>query len=279
MLSSALVDKQISSFRDINNIVEAMKAYAGSALRKAEATVRNVRQCEIGLDDALEALVNHHPSLAADFIGSGRRILVAFGSSVGLCGAFNDKMAEHLALLLQEDDALLVTGKKLHAVAQSKEIAQLEFFESPASLAGIKQALQDSLDCLRRFYAREEYFSLMFVFTVVTDNQVEIVAEQVLPPDLKKTALRDKIARPLLLYEDPATVFSGILDEILATTLYRCYVESLHSENWYRFRAMEAASESLKQRIQELGSLQNYLRQEEVTEEMLEILGGGFFYR
>jgi len=43
-------------------------------------------------------------------------------------------------------------------------------------------------------------------------------------------------------------------------------------------RVLEGATENLKRRISELGSLRNYLRQEEITEEMLEILssGGGY---
>jgi F0F1-type ATP synthase gamma subunit len=188
-------------------------------------------------------------------------------------------MSEFLNVLIEDDDALLISGKKLHAFASSRQTAQIEFFESPSSLDGINESLQNCLDCIRRLYALDEYFYLLFVFTVVKDNRAEVVAEQVLPPDFDKTISINDAERPLLLYEAPAAVLGGILDELLATTLYRCYVESLHSENWYRFRAMEAASENLRQRMLELGSLQNYLRQEEVTEEMLEILGGGFFYR
>jgi F0F1-type ATP synthase gamma subunit len=70
-----------------------------------------------------------------------------------------------------------------------------------------------------------------------------------------------------------------VLEEFLSASLYRCYVESLRSETWFRLRTMEEASESLKKRIAELSSQQNYVRQEEITEEMLEILGGGMFFR
>ena len=40
-------------------------------------------------------------------------------------------------------------------------------------------------------------------------------------------------------------------------------------------RVLEGATESLKRRIAELGAQRNYLRQEEITEEMLEILSSG----
>jgi F0F1-type ATP synthase gamma subunit len=69
-----------------------------------------------------------------------------------------------------------------------------------------------------------------------------------------------------------------VLRELIAISLYRCFAESLRSENWYRMRVLEGATENLKRRINDLGSLRNYLRQEEITEEMLEILSSGGFY-
>ena len=41
---------------------------------------------------------------------------------------------------------------------------------------------------------------------------------------------------------------------------------------------MEGAAENIKRRISDLDSSQKYIRQEEITEEMLEILGSGMFY-
>jgi F0F1-type ATP synthase gamma subunit len=80
-------------------------------------------------------------------------------------------------------------------------------------------------------------------------------------------------------YLDAEVVFTRSLEELLYISLYRCYVESLRSENWYRLRSMEGASETVKKHIGELSSLQKYIRQEEITEEMLEILGSGMFYK
>jgi F0F1-type ATP synthase gamma subunit len=41
---------------------------------------------------------------------------------------------------------------------------------------------------------------------------------------------------------------------------------------------MEGASENIKRHITELDSLRKYLRQEEITGEILEILGSGGFF-
>jgi ATP synthase F1 gamma subunit len=278
MLSAAAVEQQAAGLREIDNIVAAMKAYAGSALRKAEETVHNVRKCETSIREAMAMIVAHHPSLSEDVAGEGKRILVAFGSSVGLCGAFNDKMAEALTSLATANDALFVIGRRLHLLAESRDLPCTGHFSAPVGLEGINGALRESLASIRALYTTEDYFSLTFVYTIVLQNRAEIVIEQVLPPE-RGSDFDRRAETPLMTYQKPEDVFSGILEEFLMTSLYRCYVESLRSENWFRLRTMEGASENLQQRIAELRSLQNYLRQEEVTEEMLEILGGGFFYR
>ena len=127
-------------------------------------------------------------------------------------------------------------------------------------------------------YKKEEYYNLTTIFTYIYENKAEISVEQILPPDINRVCAFKPAKMPALTYLEPEVIFNKILEEFLYVSLYRGYIESMRSENWYRLRSMEGASESLKRRISELGSLQKYVRQEEITEEMLEILGSGMFY-
>jgi F-type H+-transporting ATPase subunit gamma len=45
--------------------------------------------------------------------GGTKRLLVAFGSSQGLCGAYNEKLADALSTLMKGDDSLYVVGRRL----------------------------------------------------------------------------------------------------------------------------------------------------------------------
>jgi hypothetical protein len=58
-------------------------------------------------------------------------------------------------------------------------------------------------------------------------------------------------------------LLNGVMRELIAIGLFRCFAEPLRSESWHRMRVLEGATENLKRRISELGSLRNYLRQEE----------------
>ena len=278
MISSAALDKKIRSFHEVENIVGAMKAYAGVAVRKAEEIVRNIRACEGSALQALADIVAHYPHLSPGRGGDGKRILVAFGSSMGLCGMYNEKIMEAVSAVRIGDDALFVIGRRLHFLAESRNLVCSAHLEAPASVDGIKGALQESVSHISKLYSREEYYNLVFVFTTVAENRADVCVEQVLPPDLSGMVALLPVREPPMIYEDPETVFSGILEEFLSISLFRCYVESLRSENWYRLRTMEGATESLKRCVMELRNQYNYIRQEEITEEMLEILGGGMFF-
>jgi F-type H+-transporting ATPase subunit gamma len=279
MITSAALENNIRSFHEVENIVGAMKAYAGVAVRKAEEIVRNIRVCEESALQALGSIVAQCPQLSPGRDGDGRRIFVAFGSSMGLCGMYNENILEGVAAVCTGDDALCVVGRRLHLLAESRGMACATHLEAPSSVDGIKAALQESVARIREIYSREEYYTLILVFTTVEANRADIAVEQVLPPDFARAGAALPTGEPTLIYDEPENLFSGILEEFLSTSLFRCYVESLRSENWYRLRTMEGASENLKRRVQELRSLYNYVRQEEVTEEMLEILGGGMLFR
>jgi F0F1-type ATP synthase gamma subunit len=147
------------------------------------------------------------------------------------------------------------------------------------SISGILPALEKTIVQIVDIYRKKEFYNLSFIFTSIFENKAQIVTEQILPPDFDRmlTLGPDNIAP--FTYLDAGVIFTRSLEELLYISLYKCYVESLWSENWYRLRSMEGASETIKKQVEELSSLQKYIRQEEITEEMLEILGSGMFYK
>lgn len=279
MLSSMSVEKRIRGFKEIGDIVAAMKAYAAVAVRKADEVVGNMRRCEEVVARAMSDVAGGYAHPPPEPGPDSKRVLVAFGSSLGLCGVFNEKMARAVAAQYSDGDALIVIGRRLQfflGLALGKEPA--DYLEAPSSLDGIAAALRESVSRIQPIYAEERYYDIYAMFTTVSDNVADIVIKRVLPPDTLGVKAASPLVEQPLLYEGPDKVMAGILKEFLHLSLYRCYVESLKSENWYRYKAMEGATETLKRRTAELRSEYNYARQEEITEEMFEILGGGMFY-
>ena len=277
MLTSLEIGRRITAFREIEDIVGAMKAYAGIAIRKTGELVINLREYEKSISHAM-AIIAAHDREAAQKMGypsRGRRVLVACGSSQGLCGPFNERMADAVSGELQDGDALFVTGRKLRESLAARQIVPQYYAGSAASASGIQAALKEAVSRLIGIYGGREFYRLAFIFMSVSGKRPQVLTEQVLPPDLDKfmSALQPRKNPPLLNLEADR-VFEKLIENLIFATLYRSYAESLRSENWYRLQSMEGAAENLRKRIAGTEALQRYVRQEEITEEVLEVLQG-----
>jgi F-type H+-transporting ATPase subunit gamma len=277
--SSLDLEKIIKGFSAIDDIVGVMKAYAGVTMRKTEDLVQKVRIYEQNVLSAMADVSAHYPAAEPEKAAGGKRIVVVFGSSQGLCGAYNDHIADNVLGLTDASDTFFIVGKRLREALDTRGVACASYRDSVGSVNGIKAALQSTASDLWNIYAKEEYYTLTLFFMTITENQPVLTAERVLPPDMDRVCSLRSMPFPPLTHLDPRMIFARILEEYLSISLYRCYLESLRSENWFRLRSMEGASEGLKRRIAALGSLEKYVRQEEITEEMLEILGSGAFFR
>lgn len=278
MPSSLDIEKKIKALYTIEDIVGAMKAYAGVTMRRTEDLVQNIRAYENNLLFAMADIVFHYPGISLKEQNEGKRILVAFGSSQGLCGSFNEKMVDVVSGVITGNDILFVIGKRLKSSFELKHVPYEDYSDSVASINGIQSALKETVSKIVNIYSKEEYYNLTLIFTYIFEKKAEISVEQILPPDIHKVSALSPTSIPPFTYLEPKKVFEKILEEFLFISLYRCYIESLRSENWYRLRSMEGASETLKRQLSNLYSMQMYTGQEEITEEMLEILGSGMFY-
>jgi F-type H+-transporting ATPase subunit gamma len=273
------VEKRIQSFDTIADIISAMKAYAGVTIRKTEQIVPNVREYEKNVLSVLSDMTANYPDLPLMKRNREKRIIVAFGSSQGLCGAYNEKVADAVAEVIGDKDVLFVIGRRLSSSLLLRNITFENYSDSVLSVSGIQAALEKTIVQIMDIYRKKEFYNLTFTFTSVFENKAQIVIEQILPPDIDRMPAVGPDKRTPFAYLNAEVIFAKALEELLYISFYRCYAESLRSENWYRLRSMEGASETVKKHIGELSSLQKYIRQEEITEEMLEILGSGMFYR
>jgi len=278
VLSSSDIDKKKKAFYAIEDIVSAMKAYAGVTIRKTEEMVLNVRAYEDNMLYAMADIIAHFPGITFEKL-EGKRILIAFGSSQGLCGPFNENIAAVISDSMNNNDTLFIIGRRLKSSIESRHITYAGYSDSIVSVSGIPSALNEIASQIMNVYKEEEYYNLTFIFTYIYEKMPKISVEKILPPDVNILNTLKPIKITPLIYLEPRKIFNKILEELLYISLYRGYLESLRSENWYRMRSMEGASENLKRHISELDSLQKYARQEEITEEMIEILGSGMFYR
>ena len=72
----------------------------------------------------------------------------------------------------------------------------------------------------------------------------------------------------------PQRLFDDIVGEYFFATLENAAMQSFYSENSTRFRTMEAAHQNIQNKSGELTKLMQRLRQESVTNEILDLIRG-----
>ncbi|HKB15411.1 MAG TPA: FoF1 ATP synthase subunit gamma, partial [Planctomycetota bacterium] len=77
-----------------------------------------------------------------------------------------------------------------------------------------------------------------------------------------------------LLEPDPATILRTLPPKVLETKVYHLLLESLTAEYAARRMSMKAATDAAEEMRGELWRLLNRARQDRITKELLEIVGG-----
>src|SRR5206468_414935 len=100
------------------------------------------------------------------------------------------------------------------------------------------------------------------------------VREQLLPIPRKAEGETDGTAVDYLYEPNPKAILDELLPRHVRTQVFRALMESLAGEYGARMTAMEAATKNAKEMIDVLTIQFNKARQEKITKELLDIVGG-----
>jgi F-type H+-transporting ATPase subunit gamma len=284
------IRRRITSVKSTQQITRAMKLVAAAKLRRAQERILEARpyaykMAEVLADLALRSQRELHPLLAkrqARNNGAGNRVmLVVISGDRGLCGAFNSNIIRRSVEFLRahQDDpeialTLIVVGRKARdfyrrrgQYAVRAEYAQ--FFDRLA----YSHAAQIAQDFTRTYMAAEvdEVHLLYNEFKSVATQRV--VVEQLLPIQPAEVP-EGKPVGEFIFEPSPSAVLERLLPKHVEVQVYRALMESLAAEYGARMTAMENATKNASEMIDLLTLQFNKARQERITKELLEIVGG-----
>lgn len=268
------LERKIQTFHSILEIVNAMKAFAGVNFRRCEERIYSLRAFEEELSKSLGILLFYFPHLELPEVALQERLIIAFGSDQGFCGAYNHRLAEELSQILALQDTLIVIGKKLGDFLEEFKIKPLFLLKAPVSLEGIRDSLEELYEILLNLLKSKGAMEIYLFFMGVIERESLIFLERIFPLEKEKITVRPYFRNKPLLYLSPEKLLKKFLEEWLFISVYRAYLEALRSESYLRIKSMDHASENIKRKISELQIAKHYQRQEEITTEIIEILIG-----
>ncbi len=277
------IRRRIRSVQSTQKITRAMKLVAAAKLRRAQERILEARPYAARMAELVGALVrglgeDKHPLLVRR--EGPRKLYVVITADKGLCGAFNSNVVRRAAELLRGSPegaaALVPVGRK----------ARDFFRRRPWPLRGERIGFLDHLAFgdaralageLVQAYLGDEVDEVWLVFNEFRSVAVQrVVAARLLPiePPEGVEPAGEGPAVDYLYEPDPVTILAALLPRHVEVQLYRALLESAAGEQGARMSAMEAATKNAQEMIGTLTIQYNKARQERITKELLDIVGG-----
>ena len=303
MASLREIKDRIGSVRSTLKITSAMKLVASAKLRKAQQAAQSLRAYEDTLSDILaSALPSDSRDLSAcshtgsdlsaysrtgsDGDSEGARLaVVTIASNSSLCGSFNGNVIRKTLEVLSD------AGKSVRGSAASgvdvfplgRRIAdplrRLGYVAAAPSLNELVahpgyEAAAALADELARAVNEGVYSKVIVVYNhFVTTSRQEVRCETLLPY-VQSFSSEASSEQDYIIEPSAGDILKTLLPQLLRLKLYATILDSIAAEHAARMIAMQTATDNAKDLLDSLTLEYNKGRQQQITAEILDIVGG-----
>jgi len=304
MRSASEIQHHLQSLADIRHLLRSLRAMSAIRWRRARVRLRSAQQYAATVDRQLALVTtlptaltrgagrspNSAPGVARRPGGDEESIgLVALTSDRGLCGTFNVGLVSRSLDFIERERA---QGKRVKVIAlggygeryfASADCELLYTERFPLTHAVTFVEARDIVVRIKKFYEEGAFNTLHLVYNqFVSFGRYQWVEMRLLPPDLnavwcdvREASGEDCIPVPedMLLGTPAQELQEFLLWEHLAVQLYLALIESMVSEHGARLQTMDSAITNLDERVDKLELEYHAIRQENITQEVLEVQG------
>ena len=283
---------RIGSVSSSEKITGAMKMISSAKVHKNEMELKRLLPFRNQVDSIMAHLLATGLEFDSPLITKRevkRAAVVVFGSDDGLCGAYNINIFKFLLTQIRairdehRDVELTVipVGKKIANAAKKLDLAWVKV-EMPGEGVDSKMSAQTVNDFTNGLMEKFKEGTYDLVSTVymrfLSMSKQRPLIETLFPvsPEISDGAGHDKKDdNKLYLFEpDPDSIFNEVLPMFVLSTMQEITIENRASEQAARVMAMQSANDNAKKLLEELQLEYNKLRQQAITTELLDILGG-----
>lgn len=285
MSSLREIKDRIGSVRSTLKITSAMKLVASSKLRKSQKAIEGMRPYEHALEEILSA-VGNLPAMERDASSVSDTVaVVAMSSNSSLCGAFNANVIRKALETVAGYDSVKVfpIGRKMaDAMRRAGYVAEADYseliahtdYEGAAEFAG----------SLTERFLKGEFSKIILVYSRFVSSSVQVpTVEQYLPYDTpaKSSPFSDSVPEDddeemsdYIFEPDAASIASSLLPQLMNLKFYAALLDSEAAEQAARTIAMQTASDNADHLLADLTLEYNKGRQQKITSEILDLVGG-----
>ncbi|MBO5243261.1 MAG: ATP synthase F1 subunit gamma [Muribaculaceae bacterium] len=281
---------RIGSVASSEKITGAMKMISSAKMHKAEQSLKRLLPFRTQIESIIGNLLTSDAECSSPLleVRDVHKVgIVVFGSDDGLCGAYNVNIFKQLLARINDLRAELgldlavaiypVGGKMTKAVRKitGDGISVETMFGVDSKTTG--DGVREFTDMLQGKFLKGELdrIDLLYMsFKSVSRQRPK--AEQLIPV-VESTFSQNGVVesvRPYIFEPDANTIFRSVLPMFLMAVIQDVFTENRASEQAARVMAMQSANDNAKKLLDQLRLEYNKLRQQSITTELLDILGG-----
>jgi len=287
MANLKAIRKRIASVKSTQQITRAMRMVAAAKLRKAQDRIVAAKPYAEKMEEmagnlAIRAGEIKHPLLETrDEVK--RVLLVSFSSDRGLCGAFNNNLIKAAEKFTKEvrdsgqEATLICVGTKSFDYFKKRKYEIREKYLNIGSENDFDTAQVIARDVISA-YTEKEFDRVAILFSEFYSPMRQTPVLKELFPISTGADQEEEPAGGLLaeyIFEPPAAdLLEKLLPKFVEVQIYRGILDNLASEHGARMTAMENATSNADDMIKDLTLTFNKARQESITRELMDIVGG-----
>lgn len=281
MPSARDLQRQINTVKNQARVFSALQTVSSVKFRKAEARVRRARpyaeNVEQMMRDVADSASGDLPLLTGREV---RRVAVCtLTADRGLAGGFNAQVLRRTVSLRNEKDpgALQVaSGRKAVAFFRFRRVELAEVFTGFTDNPTYEKAREIGR-ALTRLFDDEEADEVYLVYNRFESvlNQRPVV-KRLLPvaPEEDDEAEEENGVSYMEYVPDAETVLKQLVPRYVETMVWQALLEGAAGEHGARMTAMKNATDNANDLVRDLTLQMNKARQAQITQEILEIVGG-----
>ena len=281
MPSVRQISRRIRSVQNTAKITKAMSMIAASKLRRSQDAATQGRSYAESMANMVSNVIGQIQSDEfSQVLLQNREVqnrgLVFITPDRGLTGGLNANLIRAASDFIESSDTpvkVIAVGKKgldfsrRNTLEVIDDVVGLTDRPTPSDTHNVSNAMVESFE-----NSRVDSFHIIYAQFVNTTVQ-KAVTEQLIPVLVDEDGVKGEGAG--YIYEPSADgVLSELLPRYVRTLLHHAVLEGNASEQSARMVAMNQATDNANAMVDDLTLLMNKIRQETITKELLDIVGG-----
>ena len=274
-----VIKKRIRTATNISQIAKAMEMISASKIRRAEKAVTNNRPYADKITYIISRFLANKdarelrsPLMARN--DTTKKLIIAVSPDKGLCGGLPNKLFEKLLEYGNRNNYIITIGKKAETFSAGHDFSLLASFKMGTKFPPYS-FIFPILNLAKQYYMEKKVSEVVVVFSEFKNVlQQRAVVHKLLPIEPEKDLVSREL--PYIFEMGIGKIVEELLPYYLEVKFYNALIQAFTSEQAARMVAMRNAKENALEITEYLTLHFNKLRQERITNEILDLSNSQF---